>query len=85
MLEASGRFLGVSYVNDGMFGSRDSDWLQHSMNVFIGLFQRYCLTDNFVKSFTMTFLPGALRLGISDDFKEINYTGLGASYRRRLQ
>ena len=33
--------LGVSYVNDGMVGSRDPDWLHHSMNVMIGLFGQY--------------------------------------------
>ena len=38
MREAVGRCLGVFYADDGMVGSRDSEWLQHSMNILVGLF-----------------------------------------------
>ena len=33
MGEAVGSCLGVFYAEDSMFGSRDSDWLQHVMIV----------------------------------------------------
>ena len=32
------QFLGVFYDDDGMVGLRDADWIQHSMNVLVGLF-----------------------------------------------
>ena len=32
------QFLGFFYADDGMVGSRDLDWLQHLMNVLVGLF-----------------------------------------------
>ena len=57
--------LGVVYANDGMVVSRDSDWLQHLMNVLIGLFRRYGLVDKISKSRTMICQPRALRSGIS--------------------
>ena len=38
MGEAVGRCLGVFYADDGMVGSRDSEWLHHLMNVLVGLF-----------------------------------------------
>ena len=38
MREAVGRCLGVFYADDGMVGSRDSEWLQHLMNILVGLF-----------------------------------------------
>ena len=36
--EAVRRCLGVFYADDGMVGSRDSEWLQHLMNILVGLF-----------------------------------------------
>ena len=33
-----GRCLGVFYADDGMVGSIDTEWLQHSINVLVGLF-----------------------------------------------
>ena len=38
MGEAVGRFLGVFYADNSMVVSRESEWLQHSMNVIVGLF-----------------------------------------------
>ena len=37
MREADGRCLGVFYTNYGMIGSRDAEWLHHSMKVVVGL------------------------------------------------
>ena len=62
--ENSRSFLGVFCADDDMVDSRDSNWLQHSMNVLIGLIQRYGLTDNINKSCTMIFQTCALRSGI---------------------
>ena len=44
-----GWFLGVFYAEYGMVRSRDSDWLQHAMNVLFGLFRRYGLSANVSK------------------------------------
>ena len=38
MGEAVGWCLGVFYADDGMVGSIDTEWLQHSINVQVGLF-----------------------------------------------
>ena len=78
--ENFGRCLGVLYANDGMVGSRDSDWLQHLMNVLIGLFRQYGLTANVSKYRTMKSQPGALRLGISEEAKELKCTRVGYYY-----
>ena len=37
------RCLGFVYADDDMVGSQDADWIQHAMNVLVGLFQRYGL------------------------------------------
>ena len=56
--------LGVFYADNGMVGSRDLDWLQHAMNVLVGLFRRYGMAYNFAKSRTMTCQPRTLRAGM---------------------
>ena len=54
MGETVGRCLGVFYANNGMVGSRESDWMQHTMNVLVGVFRRYGLAANIKKSHKMT-------------------------------
>ena len=49
-----GRFLGFFYADDYTVGSRDLDWLQHEMNVLVGLFRRYGLAANVSKSCKIT-------------------------------
>ena len=83
--EAVGQCLEVFYANYGMVVSIDPDWLQHSMNVLVGLFWWYGLADNSTKSCSMTFQPGALRLGMSAEAKALKFTGVIDSYRLRLQ
>ena len=56
---------GVVENSYSMVGSRYSEWLQHSMNVFIGLFRWYGLTANVAKSRTVKCQLVALRLGMS--------------------
>ena len=79
-----GRCLGVFYAEDGMVGSQDPDWLQHSMNVLLGLFRRYGLAENFAKSRTMTCQPGILGSGMSEETKALKCTGVGELYQVRL-
>ena len=55
------------------------------MNVLVGLFWWYGLADNSTKSCSMTFQPGALRLGMSAEAKALKFTGVIDSYRLRLQ
>ena len=52
--------LEVFYSENGMVGSCNLDWLQHTMNFLVGLFRRYGLDSNVAKSRTMTCQPGAL-------------------------
>ena len=68
--EKVGHFLGVFYANDGMVSSRDSDWLPHSMNVFI------ILAPTVAKSCIITCKPGVLRLGMSEEAKELKCMGV---------
>ena len=68
-----------------MVRSRDSEWIQHAMNVLVGLFKRYGLAANIAKSHTMTCHPGALRVGISEEAMPLNCTGVGDSYQVRIR
>ena len=52
--EAVGWCLGVLYANDSMVISRDPDWMQHSMNMLVGLFLQYGLAANITRSHSMT-------------------------------
>ena len=83
--EAVGRCLWVFYSDDSMVGSRDPDWMKYLMNVLIGLFRRYGLMANVNKSRSMTCQPRALRSGMSAEGKALKCTGVGYSYRTRLQ
>ena len=40
-----------------MVESHDSEWLQHAMNILVGLFRMYGLAANIAKSLTMTYQP----------------------------
>ena len=44
------RCFGEFYADDVMVGSCDLDWLQHAMNVLVGLFRSYGLAANVAKS-----------------------------------
>ena len=67
LVETVGRCLGVLYSDNGMVGSRNPYWLQHGTNVLVVLFIRYGLAANIAKSRTMTFRPGTLRAGMSEE------------------
>ena len=79
------RCLRVFYAEDSMVGSRDPEWLQHAMNVLVGLFRRYGLAAIVTKSRTLTGQPGALRPGMSEEAMVLKCTGVGDLYQARLQ
>ena len=81
----TGRCLEVFYADDGMVGSRDADWIKQSINILLGLLQRYGLAANVAKSRTMTCQSGALQSGTSAEVKDLKCTGVGDSYRVRLR
>ena len=64
--------LGFFCDGDVMVGSRDSDWLQHLMNVLIRLFRQYGLAANVDKKLQ----PSVIRLGMSEDSRVRNYMGV---------
>ena len=78
--ESVGRCMGGFYANEGMVGSRDPDWLQHSMNLLVNLFRWYGLAANAVKSRYMACQPGALRPGMSAEAKALKCMGVRYSY-----
>ena len=80
LVETAGWFLGVFYADDGMVGSHKSDCLQNAMNIVVGLFRRYGLAANVVKSCTMTCHPVSLRVGVSYEAMTLNFTGVGDLY-----
>ena len=51
-----GDCFGVFYADDGMVSSRDADWLQHAINVLVGLFIIYGPVAN-VANFTQDYMP----------------------------
>ena len=63
-----------------MFGSHNPDWLYHAMNVLVGLFIMYDLAENVSKSRTMTYQPGALREGVSEEAMALKCMGMGDLY-----
>ena len=73
--ETVGWCVGVFYAENGMVGSREPDWLQHAINVLVGLFRRYGLEANVEKSFKMTCQTGALRAGMSEEAMELKCMG----------
>ena len=61
--ETLGQCLGVFYANDGMVGSQEADWLQHSMNVLVDLLRQYGLAANVSKSHILTDRTGGIVSG----------------------
>ena len=60
-------------------------WLQHALNVLVGLFRRYGMADNVAKLRTMTCQPGELREGMPEETISLKCTEVRDSYRVRLQ
>ena len=83
--ETAGRCFGFFYANNVMVRSCKSDWLQHAMNVPVGLLRRYLLAANFAKLRTITCKPRALRAGMPEEDMALKCTGVRDSYQVRLQ
>ena len=71
LVHAVGWGLGVFYLDDGLIGLRDPEWLQGYINVRIGLMA------NVSKSKTMTFQLGVIRLGLLGEAVGWRSTGKG--------
>ena len=85
LVDTSGRYLRLFYANYGMVGSRDADWMQHSINFLFGLFRQYSLAANIAKSRTITCQPSALQSGMHEKATALKCTSVGNSYHVILQ
>ena len=54
-------------MDNGLLGFPYPEWLNGELNVLIGLSRRIGLMVNVTKSKTMTFHPGEIRLGMSEE------------------
>ena len=59
--------LGIFYTNDDVVGLQDTEWLQGSLNVIIGLFHHNRLLANVVKEKEMTCQTGTIRYRMSEE------------------
>jgi hypothetical protein len=55
------------YVNDGLIASRDPVWLQKSLDILVGLFERIGLFMNAAKMKVMVCIPGRIREGYTKE------------------
>ena len=69
------------YVDDGLIGSTNPEWLQESFHVLVDLFARVGLLTNTDKTKVMICQPGFLRTRVSDYAYKRSLTGQGLSYR----
>ena len=80
-----GRFLGVFYTNNVIIGSWESEWIQNAFNIIIGLFRQYRPVANVTNLQAITCQPGALHSAMSEEAVGWRCTGVGESYRERIQ
>ena len=78
------RIIVVFYAENGIIGSWFLEWIQGSLNIFIGLFCQIGLVDNFVDSKTMTCQLGSIWSVISEEAVGQISTVIGDNYRERL-
>ena len=64
---AVGQIMRVFYVEDGLLGLQDPEWLQGDLNILIGLFHQIGLMANVTKSKKMTYQLGMIWLGMLDE------------------
>ena len=76
--------MGMFYADDGLFESRDSEWIQVEINALIRLFQRFVVMNNIAKSNTMTCQPGTIQTGTSKEAFSRMITEKAATYLKRL-
>ena len=77
--------MGMFYVDDGLIGYRDLEWLQGFLNVLIRLFHRVGLMANITKSNTTTFQLVDICTWVSEEVFSWSITGYVATYWERLQ
>lgn len=80
MRHAVGQSLGVFYVDDGIPGSQDLEWLQGDFNLLIGLFERIGLSSKIAKSKNMTCQLIEILLAMSEVAFGRSITGEGSTY-----
>ena len=60
------RLFACFYADDGLLAARDPEHLQLAFDLLTALFDRVGLKTNTLKTEAMTFLPGRIRIGLSD-------------------
>ena len=80
-----GGCLGLFYVDYGVVGLRDPEWIQGELNMLIGLFLRYGLVATVAKSKATTCQKGKLWSSMSKDVVGRRCTGRGSTYHERLR
>ena len=75
------QIVGVLYKDDGLIVFQDTEWLQGSLNVLIGLFHRIGLMANVAKSKIITCHPGTIRSIMLEEVVGQRSTRKGATYQ----
>ena len=75
--------IALFYADDGLIASRDSEWLQQSIDVLTDLFARVGLKTNTTKTKAMICTPGYIATQMSDQQYRRRMRGTGQTYRER--
>ena len=76
-----GRRMEVFYVDDGLIGLGEPEFIQGDLNVLIDLFYQILLTANSTKSNMTTCHLGMICLEMSEEAVGWRSTGKGATYQ----
>ena len=77
--------MGVFYIDDGLIGSWDMEWIKGSLRIIIGLLRCIGLMANSAKFKIMTCQPGMMRTGMSEEAMGRRSTGKIATYQESLR
>ena len=72
-------------VNDRVMGSWDPEWLQGALNMVMSLLCWYGLGENIAKSKSITYQPGTIQSGMSEEAVGQWCTGRGATYHDQMR
>ena len=61
-------FFAIFYVNEAYLASRDAEFLQHTLDLLVSIFERVGLETNVSKMQTMICTPGRIRTQLPTDF-----------------
>ena len=75
--------LALFYADDGVVSSTESQWIQRTIDVLLGLFQRIGLKCNVQKTHMMVCYPTLRHNEISGTAYKRRLTGEGDTYRQR--